>query len=68
MGYYLSLVDRLLFNIMIVLLLGGDEEFVASLVVLYHDVYNLAILYLLFSFTFIMPLICRHIIFSLSFI
>ena len=54
MGYYLSLLlYRLLFNIMIVLFLGGNEELVASLVELYHDVYNLAILYLMFSFTLI---------------
>ena len=47
------LLYRLLFKIMCVLFLGGNEEFVVSLVVIYHHVYNLALLSIVFSFTFV---------------
>ena len=46
------LLYRLLFKIMCVLFLGGNEEFVVSLVVIYHHVYNLALLSIVFSIVF----------------
>ena len=46
------LLYRLLFKIMCVLFLGGNEEFVVSLVVIYHHVYNLALLTIVFSIVF----------------